>query len=232
MNAKRILATGLVCAMALSTAAFAVDTDVTAPDSTTGLYSSSTEITGKIETPIIKVTVPSTGEVVVNPYKMSVTVDQAKVTDQIISAPQFIKNSSNVAISVDASITGTIGTDSKAVFGTAAPDAKTTTNTVFMYLEVMNAENGTDAPTWATTFDKAKHAVAAKGKAAVIKNVVTLEAATYTDDAVDTGSETFAAFHLAGAVAPTPAKPWGDKDTVGATVAFTFTPIITEAAKP
>jgi len=89
---------------------------------------------GTTQAPTIKITVPATGTVTVNPYKMAVSVGGSDVTDQIISATQFIDNASDVAVKVSAQVTGTAA--GNLAFATASTQTKAvTTNSVFMYFE-------------------------------------------------------------------------------------------------
>ena len=129
MNFKKIMSTALAGVMALSLAvpAFA------AANSDTSLEQN-TAITGTTQAPTIKITVPAAGTVTVNPYKMAVSVGGSDVTDQIISATQFIDNASDVAVKVSAQVTGTAA--GNLAFATASTQTKAvTTNSVFMYFE-------------------------------------------------------------------------------------------------
>lgn len=220
---KKLFALVLSCAMllGLATTAFAADTEVTDPDEN-GAYGASTEITGETQAPTIKVTVPATGAIIINPYGMEYTPDSGDPsTDKIISAAQFIKNESDVSISVDVTVTGTIPETSKAVLATGALKGTETTKSIFLYFEILEAEDGETEPTWAESYDKTKHVLVA-AKATTLKNVVVLAAG---DEAA-----TYAAFHLTGGVASAPATPWTETDTVDVTVAFTFNPTVTAPA--
>lgn len=228
MKFKKVAAMVLAGAMALSMAvpAFAADTDL----------EQSTEISGTTQTPTISISVPATGAVVLNPYKMSVDVSAAQdgsdmVTNQIISATNYIKNKTDVALAVSATVTGK--TAGEAVFATATTQGGTkavTTKSAFVYLEVIDAGAGDDdaatepttAPTdasWKAYDAKAVNQVLLAAKAVTKANMLTVPA-------VADGASSFIAFRLAGDAASSPTKAWTSADTVSATIAFTFTPTV------
>lgn len=183
-------------------------------------FAEEVNITGSTQAPTISITVPTEGTVVINPYRMTVEVEEEEVTDKIISAVQYIVNESDVAVSVSATVTGTVA--GEAVLATAALKGTETTKSVFMYLEVAEAtaDDGTGDPEWATAYDKATHVIV-NAKGTTLSNILTLDA----------GDEdpTYAAFHLAGDVASAPATAWTDADTVSVKIVFTFNPV---AANP
>ena len=200
MNFKKIMSTALAGVMALSLSVPAL-----AAANTETSLTQNTEVTGSTEAPTIKITVPATNTVIVNPYKM--TVQNAAgddVTDQIVSATKYIKNESDVALKVSAEVTGkpagalTLATASTQ--GSRAP----TTNSVFMYFEmdVADKTDGTADPTWATAYDsKAATQILVSTKATKKADMLTLAAGTGTAAASAGG---YAAFHLAGDAASTP----------------------------
>lgn len=230
MNFKKIMSTVLGSTLALSMAAtaFAANTDL----------EQSTEITGTTQTPTISISVPSTGDVILNPYKMSVDVSEdqdgsALVTNQIISAPAYIKNKTDVALSISATVTGKVA--GEAVFATASTQSgkAVTTKSAFVYLEVIDAGAGDDAdaaePTTALTdaswkaYDaKAANQILLAAKAVNKANMLTVPA-------VADSSSSFIAYRLAGDAASSPTKAWTSADTVSATIAFTFTPTVQAA---
>lgn len=221
MNMKKLIASTMACALAISLAApaFAADTTVDAPGED-GTYSAKTEVAGTTEAPTISITVPQSGAVVVNPYKMEVSVEQVKFTDQIISAPQYITNGSNVPISVSATVTGTVSDNSGIVFATSTLKGNETTKSIFMYLEIAKTTAATTPPTWAAAYDaKADNlAVVVGSKGTTKKDMVVMDATG--------GENAFAAFRLAGAVATNPAKAWTSTDAVTVSIAYTFAPTV------
>lgn len=223
---KKVLSLVLALALVLTLAAPAFATpNVSAPDATTGLYGAENNITGSTEAPTIAVTIPTTGSVTVNPYKMTVSIDSTNYTDQIISAPQFIKNESDVDIAIDVTTTGEVAQGSEAVFATNNVGSTVTTKSVFLYFEIMAATDGSTAPTWGTAYDsKAANMVAVAAKATTKKDVIKMGAGDST--------ETYAAFHLAGNAATNPTKAWTSNDKVNVKIAFTVRPVMATTATP
>ncbi len=221
-----LLAGAMVCGM--STVVFADDTEV---DTAGDTYSSTLSVTGTTNTPTIKITAPTTGSVVVNPYKLKCTLGEQQVSDQIVSATQYIVNESNVPIKVDVTVSAT--TAGNAALATAAPTEKITTNSVFMYLQVVTegvnvtVEGGNVSEKSGGTFTeysaKSTDAVVlASGKSTTKSGIATLGAATYTDDTLT--DATGCAFRFGGSAATNPTKAWTSNDTVSPTVVFSFVP--------
>ena len=203
MKFKKLVSTALAGAMALS---LSLSVPAFAAGNTDTSLEQSTDITGTTQAPIIKITVPATGTVTVNPYKMAVSVGGSDVTDQIISATQYITNASNVAIKVGAEVTGTAA--GNLAFATASTQTKAVlTNSVFMYFE-MDVADKTDTK-----------------KA----DMLTLASGTGTAAASAGG---YAAFHLAGDAASTPTTAWAAADKADVAIAFTFTPTATSTTTP
>lgn len=234
MKFKKIMSTALagVMALSLSATALAGETDL----------EQTTEITGTTQTPTISITVPVGGDVILNPYKMSVDVSEAQdgsdvVNTQIISAPEYIKNKTDVALSISATVTGKVA--GEAVFATASTQGGTrpvTTKSAFVYLEVIDAGAGDDAdatapttvPTdadWAAYDAKAANQILLAAKAVSKANMLTVPA-------VADASSSFIAYRLAGDAASSPTKAWTPADTVSATIAFTFTPTVAATPAP
>lgn len=218
----KILASVLAVTMAMgmSMTAFAADTAITAPDGTSGIYGA--ELTGDsiVKVPTIKITVPSAlSQVAINPYKMKYTVDSKEYTDQIVFAEQTIKNESDVAVSVNiAELKAGIESGSDAVIATAAPTEKTTTKSVFMYLELKDK-----AGTYKDAYKSSEQTQLLVGGTKASAKTDMIELAATTGEAN---------FKLAGAVATRPAKDWTDKDKITVSLKFTFTPQTVTAAAP
>lgn len=216
MKFKKIISSALAGALALSMSATAFAEDTTSTDSVIEAAggTATTLIEGSVEALTIKVTVPSTGSVILNPYRLEVGTE--KLQDSVINAGQFIKNESNVAVDVGVSVTGAV--EGNAKLATAPVTADVTTNSVFMYFQMMEAEDGTTEPDW-TDYTEASDILV--GTRAVSKSgMVKMEAGDTT--------ATFAAFHVAGEAASAPKTPWAATDKVNVTVAFTFTPVAAE----
>lgn len=126
MKFKKLFASAIAMSMvmAMSLPTFAVETDL----------SQNTEITGTTSAPTIKIVVPSTGTVVLNPYKMSVESGDEEVTDTIISATQYIENHSNVDIQVNAAATGTVAGNAKLATATTQGGSKPITTLSLIHI--------------------------------------------------------------------------------------------------
>lgn len=202
---KKFLSTVLALAMALSLCvpAFAADTVLNGVD---GLGEGAVvEVTGTTQTATVKVTVPSGGNVVLNPYGLDYTVEGAAnpVQDQIISAEQYIVNESNMPIKVSTSVTGTIeGTGAFA----AASAVSETDKKVFLNFEI-GATSAKD--TAAASYEKVN---------------LTKTAVACTDITMDKmgGAKPAIAFKFSGDAAKNPTNPWTTDDIIGASIAFTF----------
>lgn len=210
MKFKKLVTTALAGAMALSLSvpAFAAEvkpnvTDITEP--------TEVEVTGTTEVPAIKLVVPTSANVVVNPYRLEVDVAGAKVTEQIVSAAQFIQNKSPVAVEVKTSVTGTA--EGAAKFSETAVADTATDNLVYVSFEIMPTEDTTAPSAWTGA------------KSVVLKTEkVEVDAVTMAKDGDETANATpNAAFHFTGSAAAAPTTPWTADDIIGATIAFSFT---------
>lgn len=221
MKLKKMLSAilALTMVLALSVPAFAETNDGTA--------ATNLEISGTVTPATIAVEIPATGSVVVNPYKMEVTDPKnptgAKITNQIVSATQYIENKGKVAVQVSASVTGTASTG--VTFATAKHEGATkpvTTKSVFMYFEIGRTDDDSTEPTWnANGYDSKLNTQILVGTKAVAKTtMVTLAAG----DGTDGQAKGFAAFRLAGDANPTPTTAWANTDTVTVNIAFTVLP--------
>ena len=225
MNFKKIMSTALAGVMALSLSVPAL-----AAANTETSLTQNTEVTGSTEAPTIKITVPATNTVIVNPYKM--TVQNAAgddVTDQIVSATKYIKNESDVALKVSAEVTGKpAGALTLATASTQGGTRAVTTNSVFMSFEIgaATAEDGTGDPTWAANGYDSKLAsqILVSAKAVKKADMLTL--------GVGETTATYAGYRLTGDAADTPTNAWTENDKVDVSIAFTFTPTVAATPAP
>lgn len=239
---KRVLSGVLAGALAVSMAvpAFAVDPSI--------------ELTATYAEPVISVTIPTTGAVVINPYGMPVTITPDGVTEvsitgaQIVTKPLAIVNNGKTDLKVSASVTATTTGDLR--LSTTKPSSSDTTKSAYVYLQMTNStldvnneKGGSDTTDVAglKTLDVA-NAVAAweqrayssstdlllSGTAAATKeNMLTLKA---SDAAGDAQVGSVGLFRLAGQVVASPRDAWATADGFKATVAFSFKPDLTTAS--
>lgn len=207
MKMKKLTSLALSSALALSLSVPAFAVDVT--DLTEG---AEVEITGTTEVPTIKVVVPATGKVILNPYGMTVTPEGGSAsTDQIISAPQFIQNASSIPIKVGYTVTGT--TEGDVALVTTDPAASETAKQVHLQFTIAKQTDDT-----ATTITGTGQDVTTT---ALVVNTTDAGAVELDKDG-DTNA--YAGFQLSGKATKNPDSVWTADDTIGATVAFTFAP--------
>ena len=154
---------------------------------------------------LIDVLVPSSGELIINPYGLEVDIDGGVATDQIVHSCQTLINLSDFPVIVDVSVTGTIPAESGAWFVSAPPAQDAPGKDVFLY-----AEFQPDPSVWVGEYWGLPYQVLADASG---ENVLTLEA----------GGEGY--FRMFGAMSVYPEEPWSDTDTFGAVLSFTFTPV-------
>jgi hypothetical protein len=218
---KKLLALGMsvVMTMAMSATAFAASSTATV-DATnaSGVYSS-TEITaqGSMNTPVVKVTVPTSSSFIINPYQLTATAPtdgDVAVTNpsaQIVSPEYKITSSSDTTVDLQVGVTvkGTVEGNLKLATASAA---KATTNTVFLYLDAR--QDGDSYPAFKTTnTTQVVVGTAAKTQA----NLLTLK------------KNTSAYYKISGDASSKPATAWSDADKASVAITFTFTPLVKTA---
>lgn len=228
---KKILSFVLALALVLAVAApaFATSTpgsqEIIDPSKlATGVTN---KVTGQTSVGTLKVTVPTSNTVVLNPYGLSLKVADGKLDDTngtpstatVITPMQYIKNESTSKVKVSVVATGTAAGNAK--FSDVAIDNDDAdcpkTNSVCLAL-VWAAATATE-PTSAVALPS--DLTAAGVKAIVLSTRASAKTEMETIPAGDTAAQ-YMAFNLAGNAVKAPTTPWTTKDTVGATLAFTF----------
>lgn len=203
MKMKKLLSGAMAAALSLSLAvpAFATNTVLNGVE---GLAEGATvEVTGTTQTATVKVTVPTTGSVVLNPYGLDYTHEGQTVTDQIISADQYIVSESNLPIKVSTTVTGTIEGTGDFMATTAAGETDKKVNLNF---EIGATSDGSTPSSSATSYPLAKTPV---------------DCTDIVMDEAD-GANPAISFKFTGDAAKNPTNPWTTEDVVGASIAFTF----------
>lgn len=185
----------------------------------------STTITAKTRLPVIKVTVPSTGRVYLNPFKLEVAIDGEYRYDQILCTPCSIANESDIPLAVDVRVTGQINSGSDMLLSTSSTkDSTSTSKRAFVYFEIHSSNSpDPDDVRWDKEYDKTKHIVVTNSDEGRSKTKILTLAAKDLDGDVANGG--YAAFRLSGDAIMTPKNEWTAKDGLSVEVAFTFTPI-------
>ena len=163
--------------------------------------------------PEIRVTVPPAMDVLINPYKIPVVVQDKQVGDQIISDPVALKNEGEVPLKVSVSIETVIkeGSDMR-LLSESTLGQEMTSKRAFIYFEIQAADDP-DAVAWDEKYSDEKHLVIRPGTK-IRKDIVTLGA--------DGQPLSYGAFRLTGDCVEAPRSPWTEADGIDVSIAFTF----------
>lgn len=168
--------------------------------------------------PEVKVSVPATGKLLINPYAMAVNMEDDIVRDQIVSIPGCILNESPVPLQVDVSVIGAVkdGSD-MSLSSFTTKDSGSNKKRAFIYFEIKASDTEEPASSiWDNDYDPEKHVIVRttmKSK----KNIVRLGAAETKG--------CYGAFRLTGDCVATPKIPWAEADGIDVEITFTFTPL-------
>lgn len=187
------------------TSSMEVNAPVLAPETVPEVYAE----------PVISVEAPTSASVMINPYRMKVSLDGTESTDAVIGRDEIIRNYSTVPVRVEVSASGAASQGSGAVLVTAPPTPETEEKAVFMYLEFQPMANEYGVPSWSGAFRDEWNQVLVNGPE---KGDVLVLPASGPDGAPGCG-----ALRLFGETAPSPAQMWTAADVVEVTVSFTFT---------
>ena len=216
------------CALSMtSIATFAADTAISDLGSD-GVATQQVTFTSTTAMPTLKVTVPTTADVVLNPYKIAVTTPISG-NDTIMSPEYEIKNESDCGIAVSATVKATPG--GGAAMATAALKGTETTKSVFMYLETTDTTD--------TYYGEyvAKKVTAKKGesltaeqeaanKACDAQMVITTKETTKEIATLAAGNTTAQSifFKVQGDAVTAPKTPWVAADKVDLAMTLKITP--------
>ena len=170
------------------------------------------------EPPVIEVLVPSSGQVIINPYCLPVELDGQTSTDQIVSAPLILQNFSTVPVSVSASVTGTVPPGSGVSFAAAPPVPDSPVKEIFLYAEFHAVPEPAFQPSWSGLYSDSTNQLMVGFQSAAKTDVLRLEAGGTACS--------FGAMRLFGSAAVSPMVPWQAGDDIQATFVFSFTPIV------
>lgn len=184
----------------------------------------STTITAKCRMPSIIVTVPTTGQVYLNPLKLKVNVDGADTTEQVLSRTCFIANKGDIPLQVDVSLTAALTEGSDMTLASSSTKGSASTSKLaFIYYEMQLSDDyEPDDVQWDKTYDASKHIVLSTGETKSKENILTLAPKTLDGEM---GKGGFGAFRLTGDAIENPQNAWHSKDGLMVEVAFTFTPL-------
>jgi len=233
MKFKKLLSLAVAGAMilAMSVPAFAFDNNTSNSDTSSGSGSESSEpetveggiaYASEIQVPTIDIDVPTTGAVMLNPYRLGFKIGSDDHDEAFYSAPVVATNKSDckvdVAVSAKASVEGDVViTEVGDVQSTSDPGPKN----VHIDL-VVNTVTGTDATT-----------VAAQGGKTIAFNAKDTDYGFGTesyDDAtpitLNPGNEdaNYLGFQLTGTINNNTEEVWASTDKVSVAIVLTFTP--------
>jgi hypothetical protein len=184
---------------------------ITGPAAETG-YESKVTVSTDLEVPEVKITVPTTANITLNPY--SIEIGDDKDTSTIVMEKGTITNESNVPIAVTAAVKGTAPKD--VTLATAALKGTETTKSVFMYLALYKDGKVPDYDSKATD-------QIVVGTKEVSKTITTLGIKDADDASCD--------YTFAGSCASNAAKAWTAADKVDVTLTWTFMPTANKASE-
>lgn len=163
--------------------------------------------------PDIRVIVPSTMEVLINPYQIPVDILDKKVDDQIIASQVALKNESEVPLVVSVSITTAIKENSDMMLAADSTIGQgLTSKRAFLFFEIQ-AVSDPNQVAWNTTYDEEKHLLIRTGTK-TRRNMVTLGA--------EGKALSYGAFRVSGDCVSAPRSAWTDSDGIDVSIAFTF----------
>lgn len=241
---KKVLSVVLALALVL---AIAVPTFATpnVDDQTKMASGIENTMTGGTKVPAIKVTVPTSGAVVLNPYSMGVKIGAdgamsdngtANITGNTVISPTYrITSQSDVEIKVNASVTGEVPSGSEAAFAAATTHGAkpTTTKSVYLVMDFVNeapadAVSKAEPATWGVSQSKdSSTGVISYTGIDRTKNITISKSAQVLADAgilakTDGTKFSAVAFHVIGDAASAPTNGWKSTDTVNVKTTFTF----------
>lgn len=158
----------------------------------------------------VQMRVPSSGQVLVNPYCYPVRTSYGTTDEQIISSIQYLVSRSSVPISVSVEVEGA-HSDPDAEFVTGDPDP--TAKELFIYAEFQPVEDGED-PVWIGSYTGADCQVLINESKA---DAVVIPSGEDTPGTV--------AFRLFGAVSIEPDKGWTSDDALSVKMSYKFVPV-------
>lgn len=183
----------------------------------------STIINATCRLPVIRVFIPSSGTVYLNPYKLSVSINGQSEDRQIVSSRGRVYSKSDIPLDMDVTVTGAVKSGSTMTLASSPTGEADTTKSAFVFFEIHQVDDPDfDLVDWDTEYDAAKHIVVTDGVPITKKSIMTLPAMTMDKEVAPGG---YALFRLSGDAVRQPTDAWTSNDGLTVTVAFTFTPI-------
>lgn len=166
------------------------------------------------EDPVIKVDVPGKGEMVINPYCLTVELDGGTITDQIFNKEQILVNHSKVPVIVGVSVTAETSEGSTLAITNQPIEPGESDKLAYLYVEFQDLPNEDSVPSWAGAYTGAFNQILVSPDGSATGDVLRLEAG----DNVPVR----AAYRLFGSLSSYPLDEWESGDGLTVTVRFTF----------
>lgn len=184
----------------------------------------STVIDATCRLPVIRVSIPTSGSVYLNPFELPVSIDGRSEERQIVSSLGQIANESDVALDVDVTVTGAVTSGSTMSLADSPTGGVGSIKSAFVYFEIHQTDGlDYDLVDWDAEFDAVKHIVVTDGVPTTKRGIMTLPAMTKDGEVAPGG---YALFRLSGDAVKYPEDDaWTSADGIVVTVAFTFTPV-------
>lgn len=185
----------------------------------------STIFSSRVKMPVVRVTVPTRGQVYINPLRFPISIGtEEPETGQIITAPASLANYSDAPVQVDVAVTGGVKEGSDMILASSSTQGSSGgSKRAFVYFEITTADSEDPADAqWASAYDPSKHIVVVDSVEKTKNNAVTLSAKTLDGEVAPGG---YAPFRLTGDAVENPATAWNNKDGLVVQIAFTFTPL-------
>ena len=177
----------------------------------------STTIEAETDLPVIEVSVPTLGGAMINPNQLSVEVDAEIVNSQVLCAPAYIENHSEVPLRVSVEVTGAVWDTSNMSLSTVSLKGSTsTTKKAFLYFEFLAVTDPVNVA-WASKYNSNKHIVVRNGGTRSIEDMLILGASSH--------DKRYGAFRLTGDCIAKPKNGWTADDGVSVMIVFTFSPL-------
>lgn len=167
--------------------------------------------------PVIYMTVPEIGYVIVNPYRLKTMAGGVETTEQIIGNAMTLTNYSSVPVQVNANVFSTVPAGSSMFYAPAPLAENEPRKALFVYLEFQYSADGSEPYSWSSQYSDAPNQLLVTEVGNSKNGLLTLGAGNT--------NPTYGKFRLLGEAAGSPAEMWTDADRVHITVTFTFTPL-------
>lgn len=173
--------------------------------------------------PVISVSVPTSADVLINPFQLPVEIDGESNWEQIICSDAVMSSSSDIPLSVSVRVTGSVKAGSDLILADSPTNKTGTEKKAFVYFEIVKSDwDEVRRSLWAEAYDPAKHVRVVSGTPQTGTDMLTLEPLNKYGEIARGG---YAQFRLAGDAVQKPTSAWNENDGIDVMISFTFKPI-------